>query len=1231
MSILKRTLTLMLILIVSCANTYGGTGSGVSNSFTIDNRENNLTLNGTVTEIDSQGLTLGVLQGATISIAGQTTISDSVGRFSLSDLPVGTYTLTAEKSGYYISSKEITLNEGMTFFEIIKLQLKSGEPTAYDIKSPDGKHIIEGVPGDLSFAAMIDWNGSSGQVYVNANGIRHQATVVDLGNGIAQAMISINAPTSISTCNEMTIEVINGEGLSTEINAGVYFYPMPRIIPAWYKNNIPWVVNSNTLSFSYNKDWTPWKAQIPSGVYESKAELSLNGAIKYDLFTGTFNGSMGGNGTYSHTIGIANIENFGEGTLSFKGDLDIGLAGCNSRTIKPSWEVALGGKSGLRGPVVTIVPVIFPPSAPAINGLLKVWGVKDVMKALKLELALFGNLALAGNYDNGWGDGFLGTTSLDISGTLGIEGKAYLEISKAKAGVYAGGSATPKFQVQPEWAFQEAVFRAWVGIFAKALGFEFKDEFAAEYTWSPASGTMSLMRSSSLSQDAVEGKAPAWQPIGSELPKWGKTNILYHTASNLKALNSFASAQSEPGFEEELLVENVTQLASPSIVSNATGSTVLFSLFDTNKPWHSAFDISSINKDGANPWTLSLVTDDLASEFTPEILSVDAETELAAWEIVIGDTSEAQEPGEVTPHLEIATSWYDHNTGTWTMPAYLTANAEVDHSPQPVKYGATQAVIWIHNADNEMPGNLTNGDSIMMSEWTGSSWSMPQTLWTQAKGVLGYSFVEDADSESHLIFTVDEDGDNETKDDCELYLLSTSSGIWQAAVRLTNDGVEDSIPVLVSSGGSPMCVWNSDGDLQYSLLSSWSPKILFTEFTVSNKAASLAGQSMPGGAAVAYTAKTNDGVDIVAAFYDSALDTWSLPRQLTFDDHVETSLSLNYEGSDLAIAYLKTQTERNNVDIELEGEIYHLENIPQPARTDIYVLNHPIGNDIAVMDDPNLVVPSNPALGSSAALTALIENRGDLPVENVQVAFYVGDPQSDGVQIGTTQVLSGMLPAGAKNSITVDWNLTYEPGSRDIYIVVDPDLSIEDRDRSNNTLSKTVSLPDLVIENSWAEEIGPDRVALIAKVVNTGVLPVGDFDISWRLGSEIGEEIGISSIPSLKVNNTYEAIYNWTITNYVYRDQPVMVYAVVNPSEDVVEFDKMNNSHGSIVTNSQACFTSDINSNGVIDIFDLQIMINQWLDVPEYPSADIAPYPRDGQVDIIDFAKLSQYWLEGVE
>jgi hypothetical protein len=64
--------------------------------------------------------------------------------------------------------------------------------------------------------------------------------------------------------------------------------------------------------------------------------------------------------------------------------------------------------------------------------------------------------------------------------------------------------------------------------------------------------------------------------------------------------------------------------------------------------------------------------------------------------------------------------------------------------------------------------------------------------------------------------------------------------------------------------------------------------------------------------------------------------------------------------------------------------------------------------------------------------------------------------------------------------------------------------------------------------------------------------------------------------------------------------------------------------HSGIRVNS----AGDINRDEILNYEDLVILVEQWLEAPGIPSADIAPRPAgDGEVNFLDFAKFADDWL----
>jgi hypothetical protein len=144
----------------------------------------------------------------------------------------------------------------------------------------------------------------------------------------------------------------------------------------------------------------------------------------------------------------------------------------------------------------------------------------------------------------------------------------------------------------------------------------------------------------------------------------------------------------------------------------------------------------------------------------------------------------------------------------------------------------------------------------------------------------------------------------------ELVVLGAAAG------RLTTDLVEDSWPALVAPNGIPMCVWSVSNLLVYSALGIWNPQPIYSQAALADQATSLAAVTLPGGAAVAYPAGTTDGSDVFAALYDATVNRWSQPRRLTFDEHVENSLSLAFDGTQLLLSCLRSKTIRTNLTVE---------------------------------------------------------------------------------------------------------------------------------------------------------------------------------------------------------------------------------------------------------------------------------------------------------------------------
>jgi hypothetical protein len=1128
-------------------------------------------VHGMVIRLDAGGQPNGPLAAARVDLTGMqsamTATTDAQGQFAFIGLNPGSYTMNISRIGYYPSSRSVSLAAGETKDEVFQLTPESPNPAAFDFSSPDGKYFIEGLPGDLSFSVVVAWNGSPGTVRFNVAGTSHAATVTDLGAGKALASLTVPVPAAMSECSELKVEVANGEGTTAMLNTGVYLYPSLAINPAvrWVQAIIDaadWErpERGKPYNLRFGQSYTLWDSSYKSKV-STNGLLGYEFQLTYDPLAGKLSGLTDGFGQGRLNIETSSVEVLGQARIDLIGDLAVTFGACEP-TVSRSWKLSFSGKAGVGGPVVDVVGAVFPAAVPTIEGLQRNPITGPLVNGLKWRLYLILGGALTGKYEPGEAaECWFGASSMSGSLTLGLEAQVVFALKKwgwkLEAGVYAGGTGTPEFKIcPPPWEFQGVTFRAYVGVFVYTWSYRFTGEVAMTIRFGP---TGKEGPGEVLSIASIPGSYPGggWEPIGDSALRWGRMNRLVDEGRPGGRLHAL-SVQGETS-DETRLVENVAPIASPVLLSGASERLILFSLHDPNKPWYAATDLGALHQTADQPWGLDRITDDQAGEFGPSIVAADSGTSLAAWERVSGDISDTNEPDQIAPHMEIVAATFDRNTGTWSAPEPLTSNAVADHQPVAIALGTTRGILWIAGDGGAAIGDANSGDRLMFVNWSGRKWDDPQTLWSAKKGIAGFAFVADGLGEGHVVLAVDEDGDPNTTADCELYLLQTANGAWQTATRLTDDSVEDAMPTLVAPNGVPMCVWSADGTLVYSQLAEWNPRPVYSEYTLANEAPSLDGVTMPGGAAIAYTVQGPNGVDIVAAFYDAELDSWSLPRQLTADEDAETALSLACDANELVIAYLKTQTLRTDMEVEIDGQMVHLENVPQPGRTDLYVLRHALANDLAVASESLVVDPANPKPGTAATILATIENRGDLPLQDVEVVFYDGDPSKGGVAIGNKQVISGTLIAGGKQDVSVSWSVPSETKSHRVVAVVDPCLAVEDRDRSNNMLSVRTVLPDLAVETCWTTEVSSTIMALTARVVNVGVIPADAFEVSWRLGAADGEQIGTTTIETLIAGGAHEAAFTWDTAGYLDAGQSVQVFAVVDSAGIVLESDETNN------------------------------------------------------------------------
>lgn len=151
-----------------------------------------------------------------------------------------------------------------------------------------------------------------------------------------------------------------------------------------------------------------------------------------------------------------------------------------------------------------------------------------------------------------------------------------------------------------------------------------------------------------------------------------------------------------------------------------------------------------------------------------------------------------------------------------------------------------------------------------------------------------------------------------------------------------------------------------------------------------------------------------------------------------------------------------------------------------------YTVLSPTNDDLFGYDYEFWVSPASPQIGQAAQIGLVVHRQGGKTVlMNLKVRFYAGDPAAGGVLIGdgTIPMLS---PRSTASTSGVAWTSSVE-GEQQLYAVIDPDNQAPESDETNNRVSRTVGVSQLM----------PDTVAphVDSFSVDGGASTTADLDV----------------------------------------------------------------------------------------------------------------------------------------
>lgn len=619
----------------------------------------------------------------------------------------------------------------------------------------------------------------------------------------------------------------------------------------------------------------------------------------------------------------------------------------------------------------------------------------------------------------------------------------------------------------------------------------------------------------------------------------------------------------------DLLVENVYPLAAPSLAAGATNRTLLWLHDNTSRLAENRTELMGSDWNGASWGLPNVVWDDGTPDFMARVVVLSNGVTVAAWANGADTLPSGASRGDCMTNLEIAVATRTPGGDAW-IPLNLTTNDVLDHSPLLDGPDAGPLLLtWTRNTHTNLLGSVAEPNTLFFSMWDGAGWTPPASAVT-GMGMMTWSDLAFDGSNGVFVAAVDPDEDQETRDDVELYATAYDGAAWGAWTRLTDDGVGDTSPkVTYDSEGHLLLAWSRDGVLVTSDSLNLQSPVTVVDAGTNSPVKEIELTAGPGGqVTVLWSGNPADGsrAEPLMAHLDAATRLWSTPIRLLQNDKLERQFTGAYaDSNELLLAYGGVDLFTNDLGGVTFGD------------TDLMVLSHPLGLDLALCEAGLSSLPENPVPGHMATLSAQIHNAGELAATAVTVRFFEGDPTAGGVQIGGDQAIAS-LRAGTNTTVSVSWPVPLY-ATPAIYVVVDPDGVAPDRDRANNSVSREYLRPDLTSFGVSVERSAPDRRIAHASVVNVGTAAaLSPVRVRYTRGSTNGPVLASIPISVLSTGQHHDASFEWDLSGETFTSAYEHVYVAVDMPDVVAELDESNN-----LTTYRIVTTLDSDGDGLFD------------------------------------------------
>jgi len=585
------------------------------------------------------------------------------------------------------------------------------------------------------------------------------------------------------------------------------------------------------------------------------------------------------------------------------------------------------------------------------------------------------------------------------------------------------------------------------------------------------------------------------------------TNMVEHSAATAVATTTTS-----------LLASNVYTYTEPSLaVDSSTGHALLSWVYDdSTKPVGQSLGLHFSRWDGTAWSTPAALTDGPQLDGAPQVSWTGGGKAVAVWQRLDATLpTTATWDTHTANRMEIATATYDEATDTWSPVSLLTNNSALDMTPRLVRdpTGALLA-IWRQNADGLISGDTEHPDRIMVAFYHNNTWSTPTTAVDGIPGLLdlaaGYGH-----NAATIAYTYPITPSGSVTPTLELFTATWDGTAWSTPIQRTTDPLGQRSPqVAYNAANQPLVIWRGGDQLRLRNLSTGREATLNLPASISSLNEFQIVQDKIGNIAAVFTAQATHQ-NLFVSYYDEAHNLWGNPAQLTNDpaDAEYPTVGLDNSGRLLA-AYASTAIAPVTATTVISGGNVVTYTVPTQGQTDLLTLSHAFVKDLTLHDTDLALSNDHPAPDQSVVVSATVHNTGDLPLDDVAVGFYDGDPVAGGALIGT-DILTTTLAGGFTATLTMPYTPPATGGAHTIYAVADPVNSLHKADKTDTTARITAFGPDLRVLDAAVDPWGGSAVGLETLIRNIGTSVAPTSTLSFYADAVTGTLEVTDTVPTL--------------------------------------------------------------------------------------------------------------------